>query len=127
VKINADTDNKRRQDVREDSDETHSIIPAQPGWYVAVYAPRDNQGDECLVLDHIVAWDVERIQEGDATYRRADPITLDCTMEYDINVWAIKTPDGKFVQPTRMTYDTEGEAITALRNEWLSRQDRTAA
>jgi hypothetical protein len=107
----------------DDENTTHTIIPALPGWYVALYIPEDNSPkDDSLHLCPIVAWDIERTEGGIDRWARplktrvnATPITLEGSMEDWVNDQAIKTPDGKYALVGDTDYDTEAELIAELR------------
>ena len=103
---------------------TRTVIPALPGWYVAVLIEGDEgHGDE-LVFDPIVAWEVERYEEPYHQIAKRPPgemcVThgvIPITLEGDpsgANPWAIKTPDGKLDIPGDRVVDTEADCIREL-------------
>ena len=73
------------------TERTHTIIPAQPGWYVATFAAETNH------LDHIaiVAWDIKgTVDDNDYT---VNPMTYGY---FDLShPFAIKRPDGMYEVP----------------------------
>jgi hypothetical protein len=105
----------------------HSIIAAQPGWYVAMFVPRfagSDGWDAYLNLMPIVAWDIEReeltahtednLEEPQHFYHRVMPLTVDGNMNRWAKWWAIKTPDGRFSTPDGMC-DNEADAMDVLK------------
>lgn len=76
------------------STETHTIVAAQPGWFLVIF---DNI-NSCR-CEQIIAWDIRRTTSPKGLVTRSPtPITAEgnngdlvCTS------WAIRRPDGKFV------------------------------
>jgi hypothetical protein len=100
--------------MNDDENITRTIIPAPPDWYVALFIPEKDS----LHLSPIVACEIER-----TPYGYPIPITLDGNMEDDVTVlWAIKTPDGKYVRSGDVGYDTEAAAIAGMKKMWLKRK-----
>ena len=84
-----------------------TIIPAQPGWYVAW--PHDHEGDYIgFFLDPIIAWEVG---DGDVMPLCPEGRPSDCHTDVE---WAIKTPDGKFIFLHANTLDSETKALAYL-------------
>jgi len=100
---------------------SHTIITAQPGWYVAMYV-RGLKGadgwDEHLSLRPIIAWDIERedvdAKDTSRVWHNVTPLTVDGNMNHYAEWWAIKTPDGKYSTPDGMC-DNEPDAMDALK------------
>jgi hypothetical protein len=99
---------------------TRTIIPALPGWYVALYVIPVRATDPArFLLDPIVAWEITG-REGPKDRHFASSgerihatiaITLDGNAEKMHNIWATKTPDGKFNFVAECTCDNEAEAL----------------
>ena len=109
---------------------TRTVIPAQLGWYVATFVPRENNEDErkdFLWFHPIVAWEIER-EEGSFNHRGepvdyvdhvARPITLRGSITMPDDVWVIKSPDGLYQSECADTqYNSEMAAIAGLRMRW---------
>jgi hypothetical protein len=107
---------------------TRTIIPAGPGWYVAVLIPgchnnadESENWDDGLALQPIVAWEIERYQQPDHTrWKRhvshdVTPLTTEGSRGDYSNPWAIKCPDGKFAVNGVMR-DNEADAIQELKD-----------
>ena len=76
------------------STETHTIVAAQPGWFLVIF---DNI-NSCR-CEQIIAWDIRRTtsRKGLVT-RHPTPITAEGNnTDLVCTDWAIKRPDGKFV------------------------------
>jgi hypothetical protein len=83
-----------------------SIIPAQPGWDVAIFAsasPGPNGWEDHFMLWPIIAWEVER-HEGDRhtwdepnVNHTLTPLTAEGNLHPLSNVWALKPPDGRYI------------------------------
>src|SRR6516165_666863 len=79
---------------------THVIVPAQPGWFLAVFTT--GNGAECVRFEPIIAWEVQRTTSSNGLVARFPlPITAERTNDADLDcmVWGIKRPDGKLVFP----------------------------
>jgi hypothetical protein len=103
---------------------TRTVIPALPQWYVAVYFAESHS----FGLDPIVAWEIERERRpyhhsvgrpGECWINhQAMPITLDGSWnEGRWNIWAVKTPDGKFDFVGDRTFEREAEALEFAKEE----------
>jgi hypothetical protein len=72
-----------------------AIIPAEPGWYLArlLFGGSD---EKCpLVFEPVIAWVIER---EDRAYK-VDPLTVTGNPNDHSEIWALKTPDGKYQIP----------------------------
>jgi hypothetical protein len=67
---------------------THTIVPAQPGWYIV----RLN-GKNKLVYETIIAWE---IASDDNDYDDCEVIPLTIRGRPLSRSWAVKTPNNKF-------------------------------
>jgi hypothetical protein len=102
----------------------NTIIPAAPGWYVALFVPANEHGPAWLSDHPIVAWDIERSdgpirgQPGERwSYREATPVLLDGDFHRYGNQRAIKAPDGKYYTADGPTLSNEAEAIAYFTEE----------
>jgi hypothetical protein len=112
-----------------DKVEQHTVIPALPGWYVALYIEggevNGKRWDDYLSLDPIVAWEIERHDHSKGpdwdrcVSHYFNPLTVDGNMDGAGNLWAIKTPDGKFTIPMDQTVGSEDELIAVFREKLL--------
>jgi len=77
------------------STETHTIVAAQPGWFLAIF---DNI-NSCR-CEQIIAWDIRRTTSRKGLVTRSPtPITAEGNnADLVCTTWAIKRPDGKFVR-----------------------------
>lgn len=110
--------------MRNDEKTTSTIIPAAPGWELAVYIKGGDDYVAYISCEPIIAWDIER-SEGPFhpsanrpgehwVSREVTPITVGVpTIEHFGNIWAIKRPDGKFEQPDGATISSEEELLAA--------------
>ena len=90
-----------------------TIIPAPPGWQLALFAPADKNGEAEFVYTPIIAW---AINEGGANGFTVKPITLESSGELNM----LRTPEGLFVCATEDTaevYDNETEALERAQRE----------
>ena len=84
---------------------SRTIIPAQPGWYVAW--PRKHEEEYFgFFLDPIVAWEVDKNGEPMPICIEGSPLNVSTDAD-----WAIKTPDGRFFFPHADTFDEVGKAV----------------
>jgi hypothetical protein len=117
---------------------THTIIAARPGWYVAVFVPREKTEDEQadqFDLTPIVAWEIERSERpyhpsagrlGEkCIFHSVMPLTLDGNMDNWVVGWAVKTPDGKYNTPDFLA-DTEADALSYFRREYDAKDKERA-
>lgn len=77
-------------------------------------------GDDYFVLDHIVAWEIEReelVDEGGFIKRCSIPITLDDPPSITKNKWGIKAPDGRYVFMYEHTCEDEVSALACCRKQ----------
>jgi hypothetical protein len=76
------------------STETHTIVPAQPGWFLAIF---DNI-NSCR-CQQIIAWEIRRTTSHNGLVtRHSTPITAEGdNADLVCTNWAIRRPDGKFV------------------------------
>jgi hypothetical protein len=76
------------------STETHTIVAAQPGWFLAIF---DNI-NSCR-CEQIIAWEIRRTTSRKGLVTRSPtPITAEGNnADLVCTSWAIKRPDGKFV------------------------------
>jgi hypothetical protein len=105
---------------------TRTIVPALPGWHVAILikAAKDGTEPASLALDPIIAWEITRTEQpyhpsvsrpGETCVTHdVIPLTIDGNREHCVNRWAIKRPDGKFEIPEYYTCENEQETIAAL-------------
>lgn len=105
---------------------THSILLAQPGWYVAHYlATVDGEADE-IYLEPIIAFEIRRTEgpyhpsvkrppADTLIHHDVVPITLDGNLETTTEEWAVKSPDGKYTFPCDATCDDEAAALNHFR------------
>jgi hypothetical protein len=56
--------------------ETKTIISAQPGWEIARWYARDNEGDTFLELSPVIAWVINQEENVQENVRWAEPIGL---------------------------------------------------
>jgi hypothetical protein len=80
---------------------THTIVPAQPGWFLCIRWPQGENEDAVWNEEPIIAWEIERSANVAQPYRvdhSATPITADPGGAGDIHSqeWAIKRPDGGY-------------------------------
>jgi hypothetical protein len=97
----------------------HYIMPAMPGWFVAVYVEGGKDYDEYLRLEPIIAWEIQRIvpESGDyCLHHEVMPLTIDGNMNYWGNPWAIKRPDGSYYTADG-NFTIEAELIAELREQ----------
>jgi len=106
--------------------EDHYIVPATPGWSVAVYIAPGKDYDGYLSLHPIIAWEIQR-EEGPCDPRAGGqpgqrylshsvmPLTVDGNMNNHGNLWAIKRPDGTYEIPGDCCFETEADMIEELR------------
>jgi hypothetical protein len=100
---------------------TRTTVPAQPGWFVAIFIEKDKPG---FAYDPIVAWEIERVERDyhPSAHRAGErcvthhviPLTTENDMENHANMWAIKRPDGKYEIPGDTTCDTEADALAEV-------------
>jgi hypothetical protein len=104
---------------------TRTIIPASPGWQLAMFIEgyTDDDGKKIEAeLDHapIIAWEIERVEgEYDSrakrprsdtwVHRHVEPVTVNHNGLS--NWWMIKRPDGKYERLFDATYDDEASAL----------------
>jgi hypothetical protein len=106
--------------MSDDEKITSTIIPALPGWELAIFAPAGIHDGEsrpaCVMYETIVAWDVEKYdtRPGDRWVNRyLIPITVACSDIDSIgNRWAVKRPDGRFEIP--------GEGVCDSEEKWIA-------
>jgi len=80
---------------------THATVPAQPGWFLAVFTNSDGiYGVRC---EQIIAWEIQRTTSSNGLVTRFPlPITAEGrNTDLDCTIWGIKRPDGKLVFPLR--------------------------
>jgi hypothetical protein len=105
---------------------TITVIPAEPGFRVAIYFPAGTDGAGTFYEPEfrfapIVAWAVEAKvgqpdHDGDVECRAmAHPITPEPACRTDeVRAWFVVYPDGRFVNPWDAAYDNEQEALAEL-------------
>jgi len=115
-----------------------TIIAARPGWYVAVFVPREdtNDGADQFDLTPIVAWEIERSEQpfhpmagrpGEQCISHAViPLTLDGNMKYSSDEWAVKTPDGTYHTSYYLAAN-EADALDCFRRDYDARQEEKRA
>jgi hypothetical protein len=93
-----------------------TIIPAEPGYSVIRYSRIDQEAT--IRHDPIMAWLIQYFECcNTGTRKRASvasvfPVTPDRTLDYYLQVWAIKRPyDGKYQDMDGRLYDTEPELL----------------
>ena len=76
------------------STETHTIVAAQPGWFLAIFDNTDG-----VHYEQIIAWEIRRTTSRNGLVTRCPtPITAEGNnADLVCTNWAIKRPDGKFV------------------------------
>jgi hypothetical protein len=106
-----------------------TVVPAPPGWYVAVLVVGGTDGKETwpdrLDLDPIIAWEIERTEQDyhpsanrppgiRAVHHSVIPLTLEGNHETRSD-WCVKTPDGKFEFVHVASFDKEEDVIKELK------------
>jgi hypothetical protein len=97
-----------------------TIIPAAPGWFVALYIS-ESTDDDHLELEPIIAWEIDRsVNEyasgkGTFVFHEVMALTSMGNTETQGNIWAYKQPDGRFDIPHDRSFDTEKEAMQYMR------------
>lgn len=106
-----------------------SVVPATPGWYVGFLVKAGKEGGESwdafFSFDPIIAWEIERhdtpyhpkagrIPGESFVTHSVQPITLDGSMNNDVDTWVIKRPDGRIEIPHDATCENEADAIKRL-------------
>lgn len=110
--------------------ETITIVPAQPGWVLAVFLeggkyPDGTSYEASFSPEDIIAWEIERSSRpfhpsvgrpGEICItRHVIPITADGTdVEHMYNDWAIRRPNGAYFIPGDRDLGTEAEALKEL-------------
>ena len=76
------------------STESHTIVAAQPGWFLVIF----DSINSCR-CEQIIAWDIRRTTSSKGLVTRSPtPITAEGNnADLVCTDWAIKRPDGKFV------------------------------
>jgi hypothetical protein len=113
---------ERIMDMMPTVEKTHTIIPAQPGWFVAMYIPgckadhpRDSW-DHHLRLTPIVAWDIaEWVHQ--IVLRDVTPITIGVNVHTMRPPWAIKMPDEQYVYGGTQYGDDLAGLLAAMKSE----------
>jgi hypothetical protein len=102
-----------------------TIIPAEPGWFVAVFIEAGETSEACFVYDPIIAWEIRRarahyhpIANQKSTFVHCDvyPITVGervDTMDGG-QPKLIKRPDGCYEDVGNCTFGSEQDAIKEL-------------
>jgi hypothetical protein len=104
-----------------------AIIPASPGWYLARLLFGGSDKKCSLVFEPVIAWSIAR-EEEDRAYK-VDPLTVTGNPNDYSEIWALKTPDGKYQIPGT-TYGcwNETDTVNALkefeRNEIKQRKEK---
>ena len=109
------------------NEDKHYIVPATPGWFVAMYVEGGKDYEEYLRLEPIIAWEIQRQEKavsdprmgrpGDYfLYHEVMPLTIDGNMNYWGNPWAIKRPDGSYYTADG-NFTIEAELIAELREQ----------
>jgi hypothetical protein len=91
-----------------------TIIPAQPGWYLAILIEADDddaKSDDHLELQPVIAWSIKH-DENEGLF--VLPITATKNVAQS-ELWAIKTPDGTFETVYGGTADTEEQTLQTLK------------
>ena len=107
---------------------TRTVIPALPGWYVAIFQEAGEQEaekwEDSFYLQPILAWETKRHDRQDeSVFYSTWPITLqDGNMENSTQQWAVKTPDGVFEFVACATCDTEAQALAYARERHEERE-----
>jgi hypothetical protein len=102
----------------------HYIVPATPGWFVAIYVEGGKDYEEYLRLEPIIAWETQREERTVSDSRMGHlgdhclnhdvmPLTIDGNMNWR-NSWAIKRPDGSYYTVDG-GFTIEAELIAELR------------
>ena len=93
---------------------THVIVPAQPGWFLAVFTNSD--GTVGVRCEQIIAWEVQRTTSSKGLVTRFPiPITAESkNADLDCTVWGIKRPDGKFVFPVGANEGISEEKLSSF-------------
>ena len=106
-----------------------TVLVAPPGWFIAWFLEGGEfEGRECdpaLSLEPIIAWEIERTEsdrrgllkrsfDGKLVQHFVTPITIDGNVNESSNLWAVKSPDGRFDIPVHGIYENEAEALRAM-------------
>jgi hypothetical protein len=104
--------------MHDDKTVTTTIIPALPGWELAIYVRAGESRAARVDYEPIIAWEIERTQRPRINpwdynvYRHLAPITARRpNIEQVANPWAIKRPDGKFEVLDEGTFGSEQDWI----------------
>jgi hypothetical protein len=85
-----------------------TIIPAEPGWQIAICLEAYEEEPHRFVYEHVVAWEIQRERRSNCAgrfyvRRHVIPLTIDGDEHDEEDFW-LKRPDGLFDQP----YNTAG-------------------
>jgi hypothetical protein len=99
---------------------SRTIIPAQPGWYVAWPRKHKNEEDYTgFFLDPIVAWEGDENRELVPLCPEGSP--FDVKTDED---WAIKIPDGRFFFLHADVFDSEAKALAYVQSVMKHRRGK---
>jgi hypothetical protein len=116
------------------SETDHFIVPATPGWFVAIYVSGGKDYEEYLMLEPIIAWEIEREvgpyqpsmgRPGEQWLsRNVMPITVERNLERQGNPWAIKRPDGTYTIPGDADFKDDADLIAELHERYQQDERR---
>lgn len=114
-----------------------TVVPAQPGFYVAEFMLGDPVAASEFSYDEIVAWVVTVCHETDDTgsavrYVETIPVTVEGYSHSDAvhDKPIVKTPRGEFMRPSGTKYDgdhAEANALEDERKRYAAERKRAAA
>lgn len=103
---------------------TRTVIPAQPGWYVAEYCPPDEKHSDRFELVPVVAWEIERWEDAAAGEQHFPlAVTLDGPFAGEP---MFKRPDGKFQRTYGIVHATEAGALNSCRQQYQRAAEQAA-
>jgi hypothetical protein len=97
-------------------DSEHTIIPAQPNWFVAW--PWKEDGKQGVALDAIIAWLI--VHSVSDYHAKASPVEKVVTAHaypitsedvLDDGEWCLKDPGGHFLIANERTFDNEADLL----------------
>jgi hypothetical protein len=100
------------------ADNHHTIIPAQPGWFLVLFMPGEGTDDpDSVRLDPIIAWDIPPDR---GKKDRCMPLSVSGNPDYYwcAYPWAIKRPDGSFETEFGDDLKTEQDLMVHLRDQF---------
>jgi hypothetical protein len=116
-------------DTHDEKNVVFAIIPAEPGWSVALFISAGCGQPAAFMFDPIIAWEIHRWETeyrwpakrapGErCVHRDVQPITCDPSFDENIaNHWGIRRPDGKIEFPYDRSFDNEADALAYCAEE----------